>query len=107
MRSRRSTILHRKSTVVGLVTKGHWMSNRKDPAQRTVDRQLSGWSGRRVLSWSLMGLAVVVAATHLLAHAGWRPVPLGMGKQDLLLGYPMAAVLGLIGLLALDPKPRL
>ena len=83
------------------------MSNRKDPAQREIDRQLSTWSKRRVLSWSLMGLAVVVAATHLLAHAGWRPIPMGMGRQDLLLGYPMAALLFLAGLIALDPRPRL
>ena len=72
-----------------------------------VDKQLSNWTTRRVLSWSLFGLAVVVAAQHLLAHAGWKPIALSMGWQDLLIGYPTAAILAIVGLLALDPNPRL
>ena len=81
---------------------------RRDLRQkRSQQHHLGGWSRRRVLSWVLFGLAVVVAVTHLFAHAGARVVPMGMGKQDLLLGYPMAGVLFLMGLFSLDPKPRL
>lgn len=72
-----------------------------------VDKQLSNWTRRRVLSWSLFGVALVVVAQHLLAHAGWRPISMPMGAQDLLIGYPTAAILAIVGLFALDPNPRL
>lgn len=72
-----------------------------------VDKQLSNWSKRRVVSWTLFALAGVVAIQHLVAHAGFRPIPISMGWQDLLLGYPMAVVLAFVGLLALDPNPRI
>ena len=71
------------------------------------NQSLGTWSKRRVLSWSLFVVAVVTAGNHLLAHAGWRVIPMGMGKQDIFVGYPMAAVLFLAGLFALDPNPRL
>lgn len=72
-----------------------------------ADRQLSNWTRRRVLSWSLFGLAGIVAVQHLVAHAGFRPLPISMGWQDLLVGYPMAAVLAVAGAIALDPNPRI
>ena len=71
-----------------------------------VDKQLRQWPPRRIASWALMILAVVVAAQHLIAHAGERPLPLTMGWQDLLVGYPTAAVLAIAGLIVLDPRPR-
>ena len=82
-------------------------SFRRRVQRSEVDKQLSNWSRRRLLSWSLFGLALLVAAQHLLAHAGWRPIPMPMGAQDLLIGYPTAAILAIIGLFALDPNPRL
>ena len=72
-----------------------------------ADRQLSNWTKRRVLSWSLFTAAVLVAGQHLLAHAGWKPIGISMGWQDLLIGYPTAAILAILGLFALDPNPRL
>ena len=82
------------------------MSSRR--ARRSdVDRQLSNWTKRRVLSWSLFGAAVLVVAQHLVAHAGWRPLPLSMGWQDVIVGYPSAIILAIAGALALDPNPRL
>ena len=83
------------------------MSNRRKAKDKSVDRQLSPWTRRRVLSWSLFGAALVVVDQHLLAHAGWRPIPLSMGWQDLLIGYPTAGILALAGGLTLDPHPRL
>ena len=71
-----------------------------------LDRQLSPWTRRRILSWTLFTLAIVVALQHLVAHAGWRPIPMGMGKQDLFLGYPMAILLALIAAMTVDPRPR-
>lgn len=72
-----------------------------------VDRQLSSWSRRRLVSWGLFVLAGLVAVVHLLAHAGWRPVPLGMGAQDIFIGYPAALLLLVLGGIALDPNPRI
>ena len=71
-----------------------------------VDKQLSNWTRRRVLSWTLFVTAVAIAGQHLLAHAGWRPLPFSKGWQDFVSGYPMAFVLGIAGLFALDPNPR-
>jgi hypothetical protein len=82
------------------------MSNRRSK-KSDADQQLSNWSRRRVLSWSLFGLAFLVAGQHLLAHAGFRPLPLSMGWQDILVGYPTAGILAIIGALMLDPNPRI
>ena len=84
------------------------MENEEDRRrrQREVHRQLSPWSPRRVATWSLMGLALLVAGQHVLAHLGWRPLPLSMGWQDILVGYPMAGVLAVAALMLLDPRPR-
>lgn len=83
------------------------MSNRRRAKKSAVDQQLSNWSKRRVLSWSMFALAGIIAVQHLLAHGGFRPLPISMGWQDLLVGYPMAMVLAVAGGIALDPNPRL
>ena len=83
------------------------MSPRRRNQQQEIDRQLSRWSKRRVLSWSLFVTAVIIAGQHLLAHAGWRPLPMSMGWQDIVVGYPTALVLGIAGAIAMDPNPPL
>jgi len=83
------------------------MASIRRRATRPIDDGLSNWSVRRVTSWSLFALAALIAAQHLVAHAGWRPIPLSMGWQDILIGYPTAGVLLVVGLLALDPNPRI
>lgn len=80
---------------------------RRRSAEVDVNRQLSNWTARRVTSWSLFALAGIVAVQHLLAHAGWRPIPITMGWQDIIIGYPTAFVLAIIGAIAMDPNPRL
>lgn len=82
-------------------------SIRRRAKKSDVDRQLSNWTKRRVLSWSLFGLAGLVAVQHVLAHGGFRPLPISMGWQDLLLGYPTAIGLAVIGGIMLDPNPRI
>ena len=82
-------------------------SIRRRAKKSDVDKQLSNWSRRRVLSWSLFGLAGLVAVQHLVAHAGFRPLPLSMGWQDILVGYPAAIGLAIIGAMMLDPNPRI
>lgn len=84
------------------------MSSIRRRAQKSaVDKQLSNWSKRRVLSWSFFALAGIVAIQHVLAHGGFRPIPISMGWQDLLLGYPMAIAVAVAGGIALDPNPRI
>jgi hypothetical protein len=83
------------------------MASIRRRATRPIDDGLSNWSVRRVISWSLFALAPLIAVQHLVAHAGWRPIPLSMGWQDILIGYPTAGVLLVVGLLALDPNPRI
>jgi hypothetical protein len=68
-------------------------------------KSLQTWPRRRVFSWALMLAGVVVAAQHLLAHAGLDPLPLSMGWQDLAVGYPMAGLLVVAGALLVDPNP--
>jgi len=42
---------------------------------------------------------------HVLAHSGLQPIPVTMGWQDILIGYPTAALFALAGLFILDPRP--
>jgi hypothetical protein len=80
---------------------------RRRAPRSDVDRQLSGWSRRRTISWTFFGLALLVAGQHLLAHAGLRPMPMSMARQDIFFGYPAAFVLAIAGGLTMDPNPRL
>lgn len=80
---------------------------RRRAKKRSIDKQYSNWSKRRVFSWSLFALAGVVAGQHVLAHGGFRPIPISMGLQDILLGYPTAILLAIVGGMALDPTPRI
>lgn len=82
-------------------------SSRRRAPKSAIDRQLSNWTKRRMLSWSLFVLAGFTALQHLVAHAGFRPLPLSMGWQDLIVGYPMAVLLAVAGAFALDPNPRI
>lgn len=81
-------------------------SIRRRARKSDVDKQLSNWTKRRIASWSLFALAALVAVQHLIAHAGWRPIPISMGWQDLLIGYPAAIVIAIIGGIVMDPNPR-
>lgn len=74
--------------------------------QREIARQLKGWTRRRILSWTLFLLAAAVALQHLIAHLGWRPLPMSMGWQDLLVGYPAALLIAVLGAIMLDPPSR-
>ena len=61
-----------------------------------------------ILTWAaraLMALGVVIAGQHLLAHAGYRPIPMTMGAQDLLVGYPTAMIVAVVGLVIWGRSP--
>lgn len=74
--------------------------------QRDINRQLSGWTRRRIAAWVLFGLALLIVVQHLLAHSGWRPLPFSMGWQDLLVGYPMAGLIAILGAFIVEARPH-
>lgn len=56
---------------------------------------------RRTLGWALVGLAIVVGVSHWLTHLGaWDFA--SQGIEDLVTGYPMAALLGIGGAIVLS-----
>ena len=74
--------------------------------QREMNRQLRVWTPRRIVGWTLAGFAVLMAVVHWVAHIGYRPIPLSMGWQDLLTGYPMAGFLGIAAFIILGHSAR-
>jgi len=81
------------------------VEQRRAEANRQLQQQMNAWTRRRVVAWGLMLLGVVIALQHILAHSGWRPLPVSMGWQDILIGYPMGGLLVVAGAMLLDPRP--
>lgn len=80
--------------------------NNPDAArQRELERQFRNPQRRTWLAQGLVALALVVAIQHLLAHSGWRPIPISLAKQDLLIGYPTAGLIGLAALFIWGQMP--
>lgn len=77
------------------------------PSQAEINRQLRSWPPRRIASWALMIGGVVIAGQHLVAHAGFRPLPVSMGWQDIFFGYPMAGLVAVVGAVLIDARPRI
>ena len=77
---------------------------RRLAAQAEINRQLRRWPPRRIAAWALFVLAGVIAAQHVLAHLGFRPLPWSMAWQDLLVGYPTAVVVVIAGAIVLEPR---
>lgn len=81
--------------------RGQWSS---DDAAR-LNKELNRAARRLLIGRLLAVLALLIAGQHVLAHAGWQPLPIGMGWQDLLVGYPMAAVLGVVAAIVWGNTP--
>lgn len=75
------------------------------PDERKARRDLSAWPPRRIASWSMSLTGMAIVLQHLVAHAGERFLPLSMGWQDVLVGYPTGALLVLAGLIVAGPRP--
>lgn len=73
--------------------------------QREINRQLRVWTPRRIMGWTVAGIAVLVAVVHWIAHLGYSVLPLSLGWQDVLLGYPVAAMLGVAAAVILGSGP--
>ncbi|GAA3857184.1 hypothetical protein [Amycolatopsis tucumanensis] len=55
------------------------------------------WLIGRTFGWALMAVGVVMAVVHIGAHLGNFSLLPTVGMQDLLLGWPMAGLLFIIG----------
>jgi len=73
----------------GLGTVAQGVAGEGQDARR---RARAAYRRRRVLACGLIVLAALVAVSHLLEHAGIVQV-MSPGLQDVLIGYPTAAVL--------------
>jgi hypothetical protein len=49
--------------------------------------------------WALVAIGSLMAVVHMVTHLGRLKI---VGYQDLLLGHPMAAVLGLAGFMVVE-----
>jgi hypothetical protein len=54
-----------------------------------------------MIGWTLVGFGVAIGVQHLLSHLGFFHV-ISPGWDDLLVGYPMAALLGITGSIVLS-----
>lgn len=54
-----------------------------------------------MFGWSLVALAVLVGFQHLLSHMGFFTL-ISRGWDDLVAGYPLAALLGIGGAIVLS-----
>lgn len=73
-------------------------------AQKQAEaRKLSpaAYTRRRVLGWSLVALGVIVGVQHLVHHLGFHTL-ISPGWDDLVAGYPLAAILGIAGAIVLS-----
>ena len=85
--------------------------NPRDPKKSTPQDFDRAMRREAILTWTSRGLTVAglaIALQHLFAHAGYRPVPLKMGVQDLLIGYPTAGILLIVALMiwGRNPTPK-
>lgn len=62
---------------------------------------LAAYRRRRLLGWSLVGLGVVVGVQHWLSHLGLFSV-ISPGVDDVVVGYPLAGLLGIAGAIVLS-----
>jgi hypothetical protein len=68
-------------------------------AQQQAERRKltpAAYMRRRALAYGLFGLAVLIAASHVVEHGGYLRL-LSPGLEDLLIGYPTAALLAIVG----------
>jgi hypothetical protein len=58
---------------------------------------------RRILGWALVAVGTAMAVVHMVTHLGRLKI---VGYQDLLIGYPMAAILILAGFIVVGATAK-
>lgn len=71
--------------------------DRTTPQKATYTKAHRRWLAWRIVGFSLVGIGVVMALTHIVAHLGHLRFLPTSGMQDLLIGFPMAGLLFLGG----------
>ena len=66
-------------------------------------RSYASYRRRRAAAWGLIGAGIVIGISHWFEHFGLIRI-FSQGVEDLLLGYPMAALLTIFGLMLLPPS---
>lgn len=71
--------------------------------QQAAARKMSprAYRAHRALGWGLVGLGILVAVSHWLTHIGTWDFA-SQGIEDLIAGYPMAALLAIGGAVVLS-----
>lgn len=54
---------------------------------------------KRIAGWVLVSLGLLVGGSHVITHLGYFQVLPSVGGQDLLMGYPMAGLLVVGGII--------
>lgn len=57
---------------------------------------------KRIAGWALVSLGLLVGGSHVITHLGSFQVLPTVGLQDLLVGYPMAGLLFVGGIILLS-----
>jgi hypothetical protein len=73
-------------------------------AQRRAEEgklTLPAYRRRRLIGWSLVTLGVIVGVQHFISHLGVFSL-ISPGVDDIVAGYPLAAVLGIAGTIVLS-----
>ena len=78
-----------------LAAKAH--GGRVQPQKATYTVAYRKWLVGRVFGFVLMGIGVVMAVVHIGAHLGNFSLLPTVALEDLLIGWPMAGVLFIIG----------
>ena len=90
--------------------RGHRQATRAHAAVRQDEQAVQrrrDWERRqrrRYVAFALMGLGVLIAASHVLEHAGAFQLLGNEALQDILLGYPTGGILFVIGLARLPAQ---
>jgi len=72
----------------------------QEAAKQRKQITLRQYQARRALGWGLVGLGILVGASHWLSHIQtWGFAT--QGVMDLVAGYPMALLLGVAGAIVL------
>lgn len=56
---------------------------------------------KRIAGWALVFLGVLVAGSHVVTHLGYFQVLPNVALQDWVMGYPVAGILVVVGIILL------
>lgn len=97
-RSRRSLItLRRRKRQAARLSAAEQTAQERARIQKEISRQLRRWTPRTLVAWGLIFFAAVMALNHVLMHLGLSWLPMSAGQQDLLVGWPVAGVIAVVG----------